>query len=126
MSYFNFNILSISAGVVFFSVSIANAGCIITAKNNATRNIPLGTCLHMSIPADFHVFGQSDCQGLKIIHDPSWNDNIVKIATDGPATITLQEDPGDRNKGFTTTFSQPGSMVLAAKDSAKATVLLCY
>ena len=120
------NAVGISAAVVVFSASIANAGCIITAKNNATRTIPLGTCFNMSIPSDFNAFGKKDCQGLNVIHDPTWNDNIVKIASDGPATISIMVDPGRPDTGFTTTFRSPSVMVLDANYSAKATVLLCY
>lgn len=109
------------------AVSAANAGCIITAQNNATMDVPLGTCLYMANANDFATRSAEACSGLtNIVHDPSWNDTIVKIATNVPASIGLLMNSRRDNDGMTITFTEPGERVLDPQYSARATVLYCY
>lgn len=122
-----FRTLGLAAGFALVGASVANAGCIITAQNNATRDIPLGTCFNMSLPQDFSAFGTEACAGFtNVIHDPTWNDTIVKIGANQPASVGLLMDPIRNDESMTVTFSAPGERVLEERFSAKASVLYCY
>lgn len=118
--------VALAAGLALGSASVAHAGCIITAKNNATRNIPLGTCLFMAEKRAINAIGLKPCQGRKLVHDPSWDDTIVKVGADQRASISLFMDPIMNKESMTTTFSKPGQLVLPPRFSGRASIVLCY
>ena len=122
----NLNHLAFVTGIALVCASAANAGCLITAKNNATKDVPLGTCLYMGSAHDFAASAQKECGGFQPVHEPTWNDEIVKIGATEPASVSLMMGHVVNDDSMTMTFEGPAEYVLEPRFSANATIMYCY
>ncbi|WP_151718348.1 hypothetical protein [Gemmobacter serpentinus] len=121
-----FKSLGLALGLALVGASVANAGCLITAQNNATMEVQPNTCLYMSSAHDFEASAVKECGGLNPVHAPDWNDTIVKIGTTGPYSVSLMMDHIVTDNSMTMTFQAAGEHVLDQRFSADATIMYCY
>ena len=122
----NLNHLALVTGIALVCASAANAGCLITAKNNATKDVPLGSCLYMGSAEDFAIHAQKECSSFPAVHEPTWNDQIVKIGATEPASVSLMMGHTVTDESMTMTFKGPAEYVLEPRFSAGATIMYCY
>ena len=121
-----FTQIALVTGLALVVTSTAQAGCLITARNNATKDVPLGTCLYMGSAHDFAASAQKECGGFQPVHEPTWNDEIVKIGTTEPASVSLMMGHVVNADSMTMTFEGPAEYVLEPRFSANATIMYCY
>ena len=118
--------IALVTGLALAVTSAAQAGCLITAKNNATKEVPLGTCLYMGSAHDFAASAQQECGGFQAVHEPTWNDEIVKIGATEPASVSLMMGHIVTDDSMTMTIKGPAEYALEPRFSADATIMYCY
>lgn len=118
--------IALVTGLALAVTSTAQAGCLITDLNNVTKEVPLGTCLYMSSANDFAASAQKECGGLQPVHEPTWNDQIVKIGANEPASVSLMMGHVVNDNSMTMTFPGPMEYALEAPFVADATIMYCY
>lgn len=71
------------------SASGASAYCFVSAGVGTRSAMEPNTCMFMGNDADLTNFAADVCQGLPIVHAPSWNDQILSLEIDAAGSMTV-------------------------------------
>lgn len=78
--------LGLSLAVV---ASGASAYCRVYASDGNEYTMMPNTCLFMGSESDLNNHAADVCGSMPIVHEPSWNDQIVRVNLDGVGAMTI-------------------------------------